>query len=308
MISYQMSGTKENVVLVIGCDSMIGRALSNALHNDGYEVIKTSRRKPIAEGCFFLDLSERASSYSLPENISTAFFCAAETSSERCCANKDETHTVNVLQTRILAKQIIAQGGRVIFLSTNRVYDGSKPYYKAQELPNPSIEYGKQKAQTEESFLALGKNVVIVRLTKVLSDQSPLIAKWIEALKNSIAIHPYRDMIISPLPLAYVVNILSKLIDTEFSGILQVSGAEDINYAQLAENIAAELGVDKNLVQPVDSFASDSPVATSGLNQQPRYATLDTTELFQLFQIKAPSLKDVVQSVLKKKFFIGSER
>lgn len=179
-----MSYHFDDLPLVVGCDSTIGYALAEHLKKQGYDVIKTSRRQPLAEGYSYLDLSLPNTWHDLPKNVTVAFICAAVTSFEKCRLYPAETQAINVTQPVALAKVLLAAGARVIFLSTNCVYDGSKPYAKIEDPVYPLNEYGRQKAAVEECLLALGSNVSIVRLTKVLTRRLPLIEDWIQSLKR----------------------------------------------------------------------------------------------------------------------------
>jgi len=286
-----MSQIQDNI-LIVGGDSSIGQALADHLEHKGINVLKTSRRKQSQQNCLFLDLSNPSATYLIPNNISLAFICAAVASIDQCNRQPDQTYFINVEQTLALSKQLISAGARIVFLSSNVVFDGSKAYRLADEPTCPISEYGKQKAEAERQLLALGGNVTIVRLTKVLTARMPLLNQWIQSLETGAAIHPRNDMIVSPLALDFVVDVLGQLIDLRQNGILQLSGTEDITYAILAKEIARQLECDQTLIQPITQ-QSDAH------SQKQTYTTLDVTAFRNLYKMEPPGFKEVVRSILK---------
>ena len=48
-------------------------------------------------------------------------------------------------------------GGRVLYISTDYVFDGTAPPYKADDKPNPVNIYGQLKLEGEESVLKVNK-------------------------------------------------------------------------------------------------------------------------------------------------------
>src|SRR6266404_4182540 len=118
-----MNGTE--TMLVIGADGMIGRALAARLTSDGYNVIGTSRRAE--DGLIAFDLARDAEQWS-PPSAKVAFLCAAVTSQEKCRNEPTASRAVNVNATLALAEKLVQQGTHVIFLSTNLVLLGERPY------------------------------------------------------------------------------------------------------------------------------------------------------------------------------------
>jgi dTDP-4-dehydrorhamnose reductase len=287
-----MNKTQEPNILIVGGDSLIGRALALRLSHEVASVLRTSRRKQTRSNYLFLDLYDTTCTDTIPNNISLAFICAAITSIEECRTNPDKSHFINVQQIYEVSKKLSDSGAKIVFLSSNSVYDGSQPFREAETSPCPVSEYGKQKAEIEKRLLALGDNVTVVRLTKVLTDQTPILREWIRSLKSDQIIHPRRDMILSPLSLDFVIDILARLTNTACSGILQLSGTEDISYATVAQELARQLAVAPELVQPISKPKNVS------IEKSPEFSTLDIGRLRDIFKAEPPGLREVVHAVL----------
>ena len=113
----------DGAVLVVGADGAIGAAVAARLEVGGHTVIRTSRRG--TPGTVPLDLATDPATWRLPKGVSTAVLCAAVTSTEACRLRPDEARRVNVDAPVALGRQLSSAGGRIVFLSTNMVFDGS---------------------------------------------------------------------------------------------------------------------------------------------------------------------------------------
>jgi dTDP-4-dehydrorhamnose reductase len=92
--------------------------------------------------------------------------CAAYTQVDNCEIEKDLAWNVNVTGTENLVKCSEKQGCRLIHISTDYVFDGSKKIpepYVEKDKPNPVSYYGKTKYESEKVVLSGSDRHVIVR-------------------------------------------------------------------------------------------------------------------------------------------------
>lgn len=243
----------------------------------GKTVWQTTRRRDRVLGQrLFLDLSQDVAHWPLPPApINAAIFCAAVTSLERCRLDPESSRRVNVVGTIALAKRLVEAGVFVVFLSTNLVFAGEKPFAKPTDLVNPRTEYGRQKAEVESQLLAWGEKIAIVRFSKVMSPYMPLFQGWIRDLKAGKVIHPFSDMVMAPVSLTFAVNVLSEATERRVPGIFHVSAKQDVSYAAAAQHIARKLGVEMELVQPTS-------YREYGVDLAPQNTSLDSSRLIDL--------------------------
>jgi dTDP-4-dehydrorhamnose reductase len=222
-----------------------------------------------------------------------AYLCAAVAALRDCRNEPERTAKVNVRNTVALAKTLAANGTRIVFPSTSLVFDGSHPFARADEPVCPRTEYGRQKAEAERQLLALGELTCIVRLTKVIGPEMPLLKGWVDALQKGEAIHPFSDVVMSPLSLPFVAEVLCRTAESGVSGIVQVSGNTDITYEQAARYVAGRIGAKEDLVQPVES-------GNSGTNLEfvPSHTTLDTSRLSGVLGLATPDVWPALDFVL----------
>ncbi|KKN78459.1 hypothetical protein LCGC14_0349910 [marine sediment metagenome] len=221
--------------LVIG-NGLIGRNLYYYLRRMGNAVI-------LGRDVVSLDGTD----WDLPES-DVAYICAAETSTEKCERYPEETRRINVDGTIRLAEKL---KGFVVWLSSERVFDGSKASRNVNDAVCPTTEYGRQKAGIERILLDMG--VTVIRLSKVLGYDVPLFEGWITDLKGGRTIYPYSNMSMSPMSVHFVSDILYKIGRDRMGGLLQVSGDSDLTYDRIAYHFANYIGVDLSLVNPVEA-------------------------------------------------------
>ncbi len=84
-----------------------------------------------------------------------------------CQTHPAETREVNVTGTLRLAAHWAARGLKIIFLSSDYVFDGQDGGYDDGARPNPGTEYGRQKAAVELALPGLSEDWLVLRLSKV---------------------------------------------------------------------------------------------------------------------------------------------
>lgn len=283
--------------LVVGADGLIGHALLTSLTFTRQPVLGSTRRKPSkSHSQLLIDLAQPSSTWNLPSAISCAYLCAGIASIQACTQNPQQTAAINCDATIALAQALADRGAKVIYLSSNQVFDGQSPHRKANEPVAPITEYGRQKAATEKAILALGDHGVVVRLTKVLAHASPMLQNWRDTLRQGKPIHPFDDMRMAPVALDHVVKALTMIgrLNLEPGDrLLQISASADISYEQAALHIARRIGADESLVQPTSARAAGLPAAAT-----PLHTTLDTAVLTRLTGLGSPSPYDTLDDIL----------
>jgi dTDP-4-dehydrorhamnose reductase len=260
--------------LIIGGNGTVSRALAARLKKAGLTPRLTTRRKDDGEG-IYLDLASPPSEWpDLPE-ADVVFFCAGMTKLETCEDNPAATRQVNVEHMQELADRVDQKGGFVIFLSSNQVFDGSKPFRLATESVCPLNEYGRQKAIFEKWLLSRPRPGAVLRLTKIIENGTmPIFEQWKEKLEANRIIKAFYDLRFAPLPLNSVLDGMMDLALRKRSGTYHLSGLDDISYYDLACAFAVSLGRKEGQVK--STRASEAGIRPQFL---PKNATLDRSTM-----------------------------
>jgi len=282
----------EGTCLVVGSDGLIGAALKRRLVGEDRPLLGTTRQPgTTGKDMLRLDLSGDIDDWEPPTGITSAFLCAAITTLKQCETDPVGSYLVNVRNIVRLTEKLTQSGVFVVFLSTSAVFDGSMAFAASDTPVHPTTEYGRQKVDAERILLNMGKHVAIVRPTKVIAPNMPLLAQWRNVLERDEPIRPFSDLLMSPLPLDFAVEALVRIADSRRGGIYQLSGAADVSYAEFAAAWMTRLGFPAHLLQ--------NCLAETGI-YKPNFSTLDMSTVTHQFGLKPPTLEQTVDSLIKQ--------
>jgi dTDP-4-dehydrorhamnose reductase len=284
--------------LLVGGDSEIGTATYLHLKAAGRIAAATTRRPQLAgPDRPLLDLAADLSSWAPAPDTSAACIFAATARLADCAADPAGSATINVLQTLTLAERLTARHIYVLFLSTNQVFDGSVPHVRADAPTCPLSEYGRQKARAEAVLrerMLRGAPIGILRLAKVVSANMPLLHGWVRALSAGEPIRAFHDMPMAPAPGPLVGAAIAALLESQAPGVFQLTGPQDVSYADVAHRLARRLGADPALVGVVGAIEAGMPAGAA-----PRHTTLDSSAMRDRFGIVAPGPWCVLDAVVQ---------
>ena len=276
--------------IVVGIDSLVGRALAGALRARGDAVHGTTRRADAVNAeTSLLDLAKDTTEADLPP-ADVAFVCAAVTSLATCRADPDRAHRINLDAPAQLAAR---WGTRTIFLSSNAVFDCQEPLMRADRPRKPTSIYGQLKVDAEDAVLGHGGTVV--RLTKIFVPEMPLLKRWHDALSRGDSIEAAEDHRVAPVLLEHVSAALLAVADKGEGGIYQVSAASDVSYAEIATWLSDQLNVDRSHVTARAAVDIGIPA-----NEVLPYTSLDASRLAALMAEPTPQPTTAIDRVLAR--------
>jgi dTDP-4-dehydrorhamnose reductase len=282
--------------LLVGADSEIGAATARQLSQLHISYIATTRRRErVGAGRLFLDLAAPLDCWRPPAEISAACIFAAIARLQTCDADPAGSSFINVTQTMLLAERLLAEGIPVLFLSSNQVFDGTRPRVPPNAPLCPVSAYGRQKARTEQalmSHIAAGAPAAILRFAKIVSPGMPLLQRWMADLVAGEPVAAFADMMLAPTPVELAAAAIAALLRERARGIFQLTGPRDVSYAELAGYLANKVAADPRLVNQVSAASAGMPHGAT-----PRHTTLDSTTFRDRFGIEVPDPWAVIDAV-----------
>jgi dTDP-4-dehydrorhamnose reductase len=281
-------------ILVVGNDSTIGGRLTAALLGRGHNVIGTTRNTKNVKNpnVIFLDLASNDQPV-LPET-EAAVVCAAMARFEECHNQPELAYRVNVEAPVAIANQLVPRGTHVLLLSTSAVFDCYEPLRKADSIRAPRSVYGRLKTEAESRLLEKGQGTAVLRLTKVLNPEAGILSKWIDDLAIGREIRAFEDHRFCPLPVCAAVDAIAAIIGSGENGLFQLSGANDISYAEAALHLASRLSRSPEKIIAVSAAANGFL-----MNEITPYTSLDTSRLSQMTGFVPPRAFDVIDTVYR---------
>jgi dTDP-4-dehydrorhamnose reductase len=189
-----------------------------------------------------------------------------------CEQHPDRAHLANVEWTAAVAAAAATQGCRLLYLSTDTVFDGilqaaaaARGGYAEEDPPSPINEYARTKAAGER-LVAQAANHVIVRAALVmgfglLGAGNSFLERTAAMLRDQQAIYVPPKEIRTPIDVVTLSRALLELCAGDFRGTLHLAGNERLDRVSLTRRLATRLGFSPELVVPraPDQIAGRAP-------------------------------------------------
>lgn len=251
-------------VLITGAGGGLGRDLLIHLQAAGYEVHGFDRRK--------LDVTDadRVRATMMRLKPDAVIHAAAYTAVDQAETESDACYRVNVLGTRNVAIAAEETGAKLVYISTDYVFDGEKgELYQEYDLPKPINRYGYTKYAGELLVRSLSSRWYIVRVSWLYSAHGNNFVKtMLQLAAEREEIQIVDDQIGSPTYTADVARFLAELLRTSYYGIYHATNRGSCSWYEFAREIFALKGLTVKL-EPVSTDEFPRPA------KRPRYSVLD---------------------------------
>jgi len=252
-------------LLVTGCGGFVGGAVVHQARGP-VELHAVSRGAPLRhrQGLAWhtLDLLDAGEVDRLFKEVSpdAVIHAAARADIDFCEANKDIAREINLGVTEHLARLCQERGARMIFMSTDTVFDGKKGYYIEEDPPGPLNWYAETKVAAERSVAGLAGNWVVVRTSlvvglPVLSAGNSFLSRMLPVFESGKELGVPDNEVRSPIDVVTLARALIELAENNYVGYLHLAGNDIMNRFEMVQRIAAKLGLPQRLVvarNPVD--------------------------------------------------------
>lgn len=249
--------------LVIGASGLVGSALLRTLRRAGVSSAGTYAGHA-TEGLRALDITRPEQVRECLDQVcpGAVFLAAALTHVDLCEEQRSEAFKINVEGPRIVAREASRLGARLIFYSSDYVFDGVAGPYDEEAQISPLSVYGETKAQAERLVLALAEDTLILRTTVVYG--------WRTASKN-FAMQVFQkvrageimtipgDQWSNPTLVDYLAEASLELVELGASGIVHVAGRDLMPRAEFARALVRVYGGDPERVVPVATQTLGQP-------------------------------------------------
>lgn len=198
-------------------------------------------------------LDVNAITQSLAEyNTELVVHTAGMTNVDECEKNPDAAYTANVTLAKNVALAARKLDLKLVHISTDHLFDGSKALVAEDEPPSPMNIYGKTKLQAENEVLDIQPDALIIRTSFYgWGHQYRMsISDWIiNTLKKGESISAFCDVFFTPLLIDLLVSAVHELIIRRVSGIIHLGGDQRISKYDFALSVADIFNLDKQLIK-----------------------------------------------------------
>ena len=223
-------------ILIVGSTGMLAFDLAQVFKED-YEVIGVGRAD------FDVTDYTRAENFVIAHKPSFVINTAAYHKTEECELNPDKSFQVNAIGAYNIARAAKLAGAKIIFVSTDYVFDGRKKYYIESDIPNPLNVYGASKLAGENLTKIANENHYIIRTSWLFgahrsSKGYNFVSLMLEKAKNDEDIKVIGDQYGSPTYTHDLAVKIKELIDKNaMAGIYHITNFGSCSWHKFAKEI-----------------------------------------------------------------------
>jgi dTDP-4-dehydrorhamnose reductase len=258
-------------IMVTGSNGLLGGFLVPVLRARGYRVLATGRGPCRLQAEWFddrvvyrdLDITDGMAVWSFihAHRPKAIIHAAAMTQADDCERDPVVCWNVNVTATRFLLFAAQASGARMVYVSTDFVFDGEGGPYAEWDLPNPVNYYGSSKLAAERAVMESGISWSIVRTVLVYGRSEHQarsnIMTWVrDNLQNGRPLKVVDDQWRTPTWAGDLAEGILLVTEKKAEGIWHISGSDQLTPYEMALRTASYLSLDSSLMTRVtaDSF------------------------------------------------------
>ncbi len=307
-----MENSRDMRVFLTGITGQLGHDVMAELVGRGHEAIGTARRMPegwqdvSGQSFVQLDLTDEAAVKAAVSSLrpDVIIHCAAWTAVDAAEEeeNREAVYAANVLTTKYLAEAAKAVDARMLYLSTDYVFDGqgTRPWEADDRRFAPLNYYGQTKLEGEQVVSTVLEKFFIVRIAWAFGlNGKNFIKTMINVGRTHDTVRVVSDQIGTPTYTKDLARLLVDMIETDRYGYYHATNSEEapgafISWADLAEEVYRAAGMNTKVVRvSTEEYGLSKAV-------RPFNSRLDKRKLAEAGFTLLPPWKDAVRRYIEE--------
>lgn len=220
-------------IIITGCNGQLGREM-NRLYagNTDIELVNTDVEElDITSIDAVMDFVKEVRPYAVIN-------CAAYTAVDACETNQDLAFKVNTIGPRNLAIAARETGAKLLHVSTDYVFDGTKetPYYESDPVCPQSV-YGSTKAEAEKMVQQMADRYFILRTAWLYGDGKNFAKTMLRLSETNDVVKVVGDQYGTPTSAYELAKGIDSLLFTDNYGLFHATCEGSCNWAEFAQEI-----------------------------------------------------------------------
>jgi len=228
-------------IFISGASGLVGSNCLKHFTKQGENAIGSYFSYPTKNTVFFDTLNQKN-----PDNFDVKTFspdvivhCGALTHVDYCEEHVEESYQKTVLSTQNLLTIANEINAKVVFISTDYVFDGTHGPYRENDAVNPLGIYAKHKLESEQMVLKNSPNHLVLRVTNVYGHEERnknFVSRIVEQCKKGekLTLKLPSDQYATPVNAWDVSRAMHLLLNDNHSGVYHMASTDFLNRVELA--------------------------------------------------------------------------
>lgn len=231
-------------VFIIGASGLVGSNCYYYFKQQDWNCIGTHFSYQ-AQNTFFYDTlnlenEENFDVYEFQPDV--IIHCGALTHVDYCEQHEAESYEKTVISTKNIITLSEELNAKLVFISTDYIFDGEHGPYDETAPTNPLSIYGKHKLEAEQDVITANSSNIVLRITNVYGDEERgknFVSRIIEQIfeQKKLTLKLPIDQYATPINAADIARCLYLLLSDNKQGIYNIASTDYMNRVQLALTI-----------------------------------------------------------------------
>lgn len=269
-------------ILVTGSNGLLGQKLTDLyLQKPNVQLVATGvgqNRHPSKEGYVYEEMditnAEQVSAIIAKHSPSVVIHTAAMTQVDDCEFQKEACVKLNIDSVKTLAQLSKQFSFHLVHLSTDFIFDGTKPMYTEEDTANPLSYYGWSKLEAEKMVIENAQSWSILRTILVYGQvadmsRSNIILWAYNTLKDGKSAKVVNDQFRTPTLAEDLALGCQLAAEKKITGIFNIAGKDYVSIIELVNKVATMYGFSMENIDTVSSTTLNQPAKRppiTGLN------------------------------------------
>ncbi|MFZ5904372.1 MAG: SDR family oxidoreductase [Chloroflexota bacterium] len=186
--------------------------------------------------------------------------CAALADLEACEENPGLARRLNADLPGDLASACASRGIRLVHISTDAVFDGTKDgFYTEEDTPNPLGIYAQTKLAGERAVLEAYPGAVVARVNFYgwsLGGRRSLAEFFFNNLTHNKSMSGFTDVVFCPMFVRHLAGVLLSMLEKRLGGLYHAVGAQAMSKYQFGVEIARKFSLPESEISPKSILSS----------------------------------------------------
>ena len=235
--------------LIIGASGVIGRHLYDYCKKNNIDAVGTYYRNSYCTEWVKFDLCtddlevicDKKLSGSIPDAV---IMCGANASIDSCKKDENASRMLNVVGTERVLEQANRIGTKIVFLSSEAVFDGKKGRYSEDDIAIPITLYGSQKLEIEQRILEKYDDYLIFRISRAVGSrfgEKDIFDEFYKKISNQDEIICLKNQSFCLTEVNDIAQAIVKALKKDMKGLYHLSSDNYISRYKLANFYADQI-------------------------------------------------------------------